>query len=79
MSHPNAFAAFITTLVAAVALYVAHRLGYAHVTSEQATVAAGAIVTAVLFLGKRFFAVGLKGVLGVFWHGSQKPPAPPAA
>ena len=77
-AHPNASAAGATTALAALALYVAHRLGWNGLSSQDAVIAAGALVTAVLFVGRR----GLKNTIVAVWKGSQKPeppaPTPPA-
>lgn len=72
MKHPNAFASAVTTGLAALIVYVAHRFGYAHLTTEQAIGAAGGSVTVVLFLGKRIWERGLFGIIGQILHG---PPA----
>lgn len=71
--HPNASASAATTGLAALALYTAHRLGWNGLSSEDALLAAGALISLVLFVGRR----GLKATLTSMWRGSQ--PAAPAA
>lgn len=77
MTHPNAFTAAVTTAIATGALWLAHRLGYANLTTAQAVVAAGALISAVLFVGKR----GVRPLLTQIWDGAKKtavgPPSPP--
>lgn len=72
MTHPNAFAALITTGLADVVLKVAQHYGYLDITSVQALGAAGAIIAAVLFLGHRIWSLGIKGILLALWGGTQK-------
>jgi hypothetical protein len=73
-NHPNAKAATITTALAAGAVYLAARYGYT-LSSEWSLLAAGAVVSGVLFIGRR----GIKGVISDLWNGagsvwSGKPP-----
>lgn len=82
MKHPNAFAAMITTGLALLIVKVAHHYGYAHLTTDQALGAAGGAIAVVLFLGRRIWTIGLKGILSGLWAGTRKvtvgtPPGPP--
>lgn len=70
MTHPNSFAAAVTTLLALLVVWIAQRLGYAHMTVEQSLALAGGAITAVLFLGRRIWTVGLKGIARALWNGT---------
>ena len=71
MNHPNASVAGATTGLAALALYIAHRAGWNGLTSQDAVIASGALISAVLFVGRR----GLKATLAGVWSGSASPKA----
>ncbi len=87
MKHPNSFAAAVTAGLAAVILKVAKHYGYAHLSNEQALGYAASAIVVILFLGRRVWTVGLKGIVGGVWNGARKvtdgtqqpPPEPPAA
>lgn len=71
MKHPNAFAAAVTTVLAAILLRIAHRLGYADLTPVQSVGAAGVVISYVLFLGDRIWKVGLIGFVKRLLHGAK--------
>jgi hypothetical protein len=77
VTHPNAFAAALTTAISAGLLALAHRITYLHLTSVEAMAVSGAITTAVLFIGRR----GIGPTLSSIWHGTKQgtigpPPSP---
>lgn len=74
-AHPNASASAATTALAALALYVAHRLGWNGLSSEDALLGAGVLISLVLFVGRK----GLKATLKAVWNGSPKKAQPEPA
>ena len=68
--HPNASAAVYTTAASGLLLYVLHRFGYAHITAQDAQLATGALITLVLWVGKR----GIRAAVLSLWRGSQPQP-----
>lgn len=76
-NHPNATASLWTTGLAAIILQVAHHYDWFNLSAETSLLAAGGIITAVLFVGRR----GIWPTLTALWRGSQtavvgKPVAP---
>lgn len=69
--HPNTVAAIVTLALANVALYVAHRLGYGHLTQTDALNIAGALIAGVLFVGRRGLKFVFVGLWTGLWRGSQ--------
>lgn len=68
MKHPNAAAAGGSSLLAAAILWAAGHLGL-ELSGEVAVVAAGALTTLVLAVGRN----GIRGLLARIWHG--QPPS----
>ncbi len=71
MKHPNATASLITGLLAAGVIKIADWLGYDGLTDEQALVIGGGAITVVLFLGKRIWTEGVRGLALSIWRGAK--------
>ena len=65
MTHRNAHAAAYSTQLAALAVWLSDKEFHYSLSTVVAIEIAGAVVTAVLFVGKR----GVKGTLLAFWRG----------
>ena len=64
MTHPNAFAAAVSSGLASLLVWLLHSQGIT-LNPEQSSLAAGAVASAVLFVGRR----GLKGAFRGLWSG----------
>jgi hypothetical protein len=69
MKHPNAAAAGGTTTVSVLVVWLAGYLGL-NLSAELGAVIAGGATTLILLFGR----VGLRGILGLIWHGGGKSP-----
>ena len=65
MNHPNATASFVTTTIAGALLHVANHYHWVSFSATDSLAAAGAAVTAVLFIGRR----GIGPTLAGLWRG----------
>lgn len=75
MQHPNTVAAIVTLALANLALYIAHRIGYVHLSQTDALNLAGALIAGVLFVGRRGLRFVFVGLWTGIWRGSEKPSA----
>jgi hypothetical protein len=73
MQHPNTVAAIVTLALANVALYIAHRVGYVHLSQTDALNIAGALIAGVLFVGRRGLRFLFVGLWTGLWNGTPRP------
>lgn len=74
--HPNAIASLVTTGLAYAIYRITSHYSWLHVSSANALLIAGGIITGVLFIGKR----GIRPTLSAVWHGADSAVSgPPAA